>query len=163
MSLLDRANREEMNFIERKRQWRSGMEKPLGRRMFMMIAPIIMLSVFALLAVPYLPKLTAAIQRSMGNGDPVLNLANVGADAPAEPAEPAGPPPSPEQAEAEFYQKAFEAEGFDWTRNPELESSLSEPGLVPDRAVEINPVPVELPIFGSALDPRFAPDEESAE
>src|SRR5690606_11072123 len=58
MSLLDRANREEMNFVERKRQWRSGIEKPLGRRMFVMIAPIIMLSVFALLAVPYLPRLT---------------------------------------------------------------------------------------------------------
>lgn len=152
MSILDRASKEEMNFIERKRQWRSGLDKPMGRRMFVMIAPIIMLSVFALLAVPYLPKLTAAIQRSMGKGDPVLNLADVGADAPPPPAEKAGPPPSPEAAEAAFYQKAFDAEGFDWTRSPEIEGSLAQPQLVPERAIEIRPVPVDLPIFAFELD-----------
>lgn len=146
--MLNQKNREpnfiqkrksEPNFIEKRRQWKSGMEKPLSRRTLMMVLPALILSVFVMMSAPYLKLI---MEQFLQEGDDMsypmlLNTAD------EKVVEKEGPPPDPDKIARDLYRQRLEAEGFDWTKKPEVEGP--DLGFAKEREIPIDPVDVELP------------------
>ncbi len=137
--MYEQRIKKEPNFIEKRRQWKAGIDKPLGKRTVMAALPAIALCVFALMSAPYLHQLMKALVKE-GDSFEATPLSLV--DAPAAP-EIVLPPPSPDAGMAEFYQQQLSAEGFDWRKRPEIEGP--DLSYARERPVVVSPVPVELP------------------
>ena len=56
--------------------------------------------------------------------------------------EKAGPPPNPDAVMRDLYRERLEAEGFDWTKKPEIEGP--DLSFAKERELPINPIDVEL-------------------
>lgn len=154
--MLNQKNREP-NFIEKKRQWRSKMEKPLSRRMLVMLLPALILSVFAIMSVPYL-KLIA--EEFLKEGDMMTMPTQVSLEE-EKVFEKKGPPPSPEAVMREEYRKRLEEEGFDWRKKPELDAvDLS---FAREQEHSVTALEVELPNTMTELQVRSEPTETPPE
>lgn len=144
--MLNQKNREP-NFIEKKRQWKSKVDKPLSRRTLMMILPALILSVFVMMSAPYLKVI---VEEFMNKGDTLRLTLPVDTEGDEEVAEKAGPPPDPDKVLLEQYRKRLEAEGFDWRAKPEFQGEIDYE-LVEGRGLQIEPVDVELPVTMTEL------------
>ena len=138
--MLNRKD-QEPNFIERKREWRGGIDSGLNKRTIILILPAIILGVFVLMAAPYVDDIYKTFVKK---GDKV-HLSEMNTEEEKEAVEKPGPPPNPEQVVAEFHRKRLEEEGFDWRAEPKLE----EPVFIPEEtalpARELKRLAVEVP------------------
>lgn len=136
----------ELNFIERRREWKARIEKPLSRRTFLAMIPALALCVFALLSAPYLDDLLRLFVKK-GEEYQVSQL-NIKDE--TKPEEVAGPPADPEAGLADFYREKFDKEGFDWRQKPQVEG----PDLTyaREKPLPIEPVEVDLPATMSELE-----------
>ncbi|MBC2606883.1 hypothetical protein [Pelagicoccus albus] len=145
--MLNQKNREP-NFIEKRRQWKSKMEKPLSRRTLMMILPALILSVFVMMSAPYLKII---IDEFLNKGTEMstpmeLNIAD------EKKVEKEGPPPDPDAVLRQEYRDKLDAEGFDWRKKPELE--MDPINLAEEKPIDVKPVDVELPNTMTELQSR---------
>lgn len=154
--MMNNRNKE-LNFIEKRRQWKSKMEKPLSRRMLMMVLPAIILSVFVMMSAPYLKLIMDQFLTEGTEMSAPMEL-NLKDDAAVEKA---GPPPDPDAVMRQAYRERLEAEGFDWRAKPELE--LPEISLVQERVHEVKPIDVDLPNTMTELQARSQPAETPSE
>ncbi len=115
--MLAHPDNREPNFIEKRRQWKAGIEKPLSRRSLLAVLPAIALCVFALLAAPYLDDL---LRLFVKKGE-TYELTALSTAELAETAAKEEPPVAPEAGMADFYREKFEREGFDWRQTPTVE------------------------------------------
>ncbi|MBK1879221.1 hypothetical protein [Pelagicoccus mobilis] len=150
--MLNQRNREP-NFLEKKRQWKSKMEKPLSRRMLMMMLPAVILSVFVIMSAPYLKLI---MEQFLEDGDMMsapmeLNLKE------EKVVEKKGPPPNPDAVIREDYRRKLEAEGFDWRKKPEIEGP--DLGFAKEQEHPIEPIDVELPNTMTELQAQSKPAE----
>lgn len=150
-------NKREPNFIERKRQWKSKMEKPLSGRMLLMLMPALILSVFVIMSAPYLKIIIEKFldEDSMITTPSELNLED------EEVVEKAGPPPNPETVMRDEYRKRLEAEGFDWRQKPQIDPVDLSFASEQDHTVEA--IDVELPSTMTELQARSKPAETPSE
>lgn len=139
--------KEEQTFVEKKRQWKAGMDKPMKRSTFFMMLPALIIGVFLLISAPYIRII---MQKVISKKDEIQPHALNIDDAPEkkEKAEEPLPPLSPEAAQARFYQDRYDKEGFDWRSTPEVDAPESEVAV---NAVELSEIPVELPFTMSQL------------
>ncbi|EDY83488.1 hypothetical protein VDG1235_3115 [Verrucomicrobiia bacterium DG1235] len=154
--MLNQKNREP-NFIEKRRQWKSKMDKPLSRRMLIMVLPALVLSVFVMMSAPYLKIM---VEEFMKSGDdmsyPVeLDISD------KKVVEKEGPPPDPDAVLRDEYRKQLEAEGFDWRKKPEVEGP--DLSFARERELPIVPVEVELPNTMTELQSRSKNEEAPSE
>ena len=154
--MLNQRKREP-NFIEKKRQWKSKVEKPLSRRMLLMLMPALILSVFVIMSAPYLKLILEQFlsEDSMITTPAELNLED------EEVVEKKGPPPNPDTVMREEYRKRLEAEGFDWRKKPEVEGPDLSFAREQDHSVE----PIEVDLFQTLteLQTRLEPVETPSE
>ncbi|MDQ8201618.1 hypothetical protein [Pelagicoccus sp. SDUM812003] len=144
--MMNSKLKKEPNFIEKKRQWKSSMEKPLGRRTLIMVLPALVLCVFVMMSAPYIKLI---VEKVMEPGERLhltapLNLK----DEPEAPVK-EGPPPSPEEAMAKFYQDQYDQEGFDWRSKPQVDGP--DLNYAKEKPVEVAPLNVDLPVTVSQL------------
>lgn len=138
--MLNQRNREP-NFIEKKRQWKSKMEKPLSRRTLLMILPALILSVFVIMSAPYLKLI---VEEFVNSGEEMSYPLKVDTEEDKEKSERAGPPPDPDKVLLDQYRARLEAEGFDWRAKPQYEGQI-DLELVEGHEPTLEPVEVELP------------------
>lgn len=136
----------EPNFIEKRRQWKGELDKPVGRRMLMIMLPAIILCVFALMSAPYLK----AIFETFADGEE-LRLKSISLEEPSEPKAAAESPVSPEVSMAQFYRDRYDREGFDWRNKPQVERQATE-HFARDLEIEVSPLGVELPVTMAELE-----------
>lgn len=136
--MLNQKNKEP-NFIEKRRQWKGGMEKPLSRRMLVMLLPAVILSVFVVMSAPYLKLILEEFwdKDKMMSTPSELNLED------EKVVEKEGPPPDPDAVMREEYRKRLDAEGFDWRKKPEVEGP--DLSFAREQELPIEPLAVELP------------------
>ena len=137
----------EPNFIEKRRQWKGGMEKPVGRRTLMMIMPAIILSVFVLLSAPYLHQLF----KTFAGDEKTLNLKSISLEEPEEVKEAPPLPARPEEAMAQYYRDRYDREGFDWRARPEVDPQV-DALYARELEIEVTPLDVELPATMAELE-----------
>lgn len=147
--MLDKLKKEQ-NFIEKRREWKSGIDKPIGRRSLILALPALFLCVFVMMSAPYLKLLVSKFAKS---GDEMnialpLNLDD------AENQERIGPPRSPDNIMLENYREQLEREGFDWRAKPYVDG----PNLnfARDLPIELAPVPIDLPVTMTELERQSA-------
>lgn len=144
--MKERQFKQEPNFIEKRRQWKAGMDKPLGKRTVMAALPAIALCVIALMSAPYLNQLMKAFVKKGNTYEATpLNLEDA---APAP--EIVLPPPSPDLGMAEHYQQQLDAEGFDWRKKPEIEGP--DLSFAREQKLELLPKVVDLPATAHELE-----------
>lgn len=150
--MLNQKNKD-LNFIEKRRQWKSKMDKPLSRRMLIMVLPALVLSVFVMMAAPYIKLMMEKYMR----GGVEMSYPTEMDISETKVVEKAGPPPSPEAVLRQEYRDKLDAEGFDWRKKPEI----PEPDLnfAQERELPIKPVPVDLPNTMTELQARSAGGE----
>lgn len=156
--MLNQKNREP-NFIEKKRQWKSQVEKPLSRRTLLMILPALILSVFVIMAAPYLKVI---VEEFVNRGDDMTISLPIDTEEEKEKAEVAGPPPDPDKVMLEKYRARLEAEGFDWRSKPEFEGEIDYE-LVEGHEPTVEPVEVELPSTIAELNQKSTAPETPTE
>ena len=154
--MLEHHSQREPNFVEKRRQWKAGMEKPMSRRSLLAIMPALALSVFALLSAPYLDDLLKMFSKK-GEEYQVNEISLK--DEP-KPEEIVLPPQDPERGLTEFYREQFDKDGFDWRQKPEIEGP--DLSYARELDIEVKPVEVELPATMSEL-ARQSRNTESTE
>ncbi|MCH6255272.1 hypothetical protein MLD52_01845 [Puniceicoccaceae bacterium K14] len=138
--MLDRKLKQE-NFIDRKRKWKSGMDRKMGPGLLITVLPAIVMCVFLLMAAPYLRVIIFDYLKD--DEKQTLNARKLDlSDAPEKPA-PVVVPGNPEHADAEFYRKLYDEQGIDWREAPVIE--VPEEGNVEQREIAIKPLDVEIP------------------
>ena len=142
--MLNQKNREP-NFIEKRRQWKSKMDKPLSKRTWIMILPALVLSVFVMMSAPYLKIMMEKFMK----GDADMSYPTSLDLSDEKVAEENGPPPSPEAVLRQEYRDQLEAEGFDWRQKPEVAGP--DLGYARERELAVKPIEVELPVTMSEL------------
>lgn len=133
--------KEEQTFVEKKRQWKAGIDKPMKRGTFLMLLPALIIGVFLLISAPYIK----IIMQKLVNPNDEIQLRSLSIeDAPEkkEKTEDAVPPLSPEAAQAKYYQDRYDKEGFDWRSTPEANAPETEVAV---NEIELNEIPVEIP------------------
>tara|TARA_B110000037_G_C16922334_1_gene424927 strand:+ start:202 stop:654 length:453 start_codon:yes stop_codon:yes gene_type:complete len=133
--------REEENFIERRRQWKGGKGFS-GPRMSLTMIPAIVVCVFLLMAAPYLGRIIS--QFGENQQEEVVRPVDTWAETEVAPEVVVEPPINPEMADALFYQKLYDEQGFDWRNKPEIEIQEEAPQV--EEKIKIEPVSVELPV-----------------
>ncbi len=131
-------SKEEPDFIEKRKAWRSKLDKPIGLSMKLTLIPTLILCTFLVLAAPYL-KIIAFKFLDMEKQQVILSI-EMAED--TEPVAPPEPPPNPDIAIAKIYQDLYDKQGFDWRTKPEIEFPVLE--QPPEIQKEIKPVEVEL-------------------
>lgn len=139
--MLDQKLKEE-NFIDRKRQWKSGLDQRMGPSFMLTILPAVVMCVFLLMAAPYIRQIVAKYMT--GDKKEVVQEARKLdiTDAPA-PAAPVAIPGNPEHADAEFYQKLYDEQGVNWRDGPVWEGP--DESAIPEKEIVIEPLDVEIP------------------
>ncbi|MGY8696736.1 MAG: hypothetical protein ACKVGW_21385 [Verrucomicrobiia bacterium] len=120
--------------------WRSRLDKHPGPGMLLTLIPTLLMCTFLVLAAPYLKPIVMRVL----NVEKDYLILNVDLAEDTEPVAPVVPPPNPDLANAEFYQKLYDEQGFDWKNPPKLE--IPEIEYV-EIQKEIKPVEVELPLM----------------
>ena len=133
--MQNKFNREP-NFIERKRQWKGELDKPMKKRTLMMVLPAVILCVFVVMSAPYLKK----IVEIMAEPEPTYDLKALNLEETPEAKTVEGPPPDVEELMAQRVRDELAAQGIDW-QNPPLLPAI-EPRLVERRELRIEPPPV---------------------
>jgi len=124
------------SFIEKRKKWRSSLDKPMGPFTLLTVLPALGLCVFLVLAAPYLKSLLAQFFASQQSEIRPVDVAEETL-APPKPE----PPPSPESVAAALYRQRFEAEGIDWRSPPKLDIPPEPPPPLPE---SLAPKPVEV-------------------
>ncbi len=136
---------EEKNFIEKKREWKGELDKPLKRSTLIVMLPALIIGVFLVMSVPYIKII---MEKVLGE-DVTLDLKSLNLKEAPMRAEKALPPPNPEQKMAEFYRDLYDREGFDWRAVPVAPEQDME--LAQEQPIELAPIEVELPLTESEL------------
>lgn len=110
----------------------------------MTVLPTITVCVFLLMAAPYMQRIVSRL--AQGPKKEVVRSVTT-SDEPAPPPAVVQPPINPELADSLFYQKLYDEQGFDWRSKPVLEIPEEEKGDL--EKIEIEPVPVEIPVVMS--------------
>lgn len=137
-SMLNQKNREP-NFIEKRRQWNSKVQKPFSRRTWLMVLPALILSVFVLMSAPYLKLI---MEEFMQEGDEMTMPVQLNIDE-KEVKKREGPPPSADAVILQDYRASLEKEGFDWRQKPKVEGP--DLSYAREQDLPIEPIAVELP------------------
>jgi len=129
----------DLNFIERRKQWRSDLDKRSSKSLMLTVLPAIIMCLFVVLAAPYIHKMTLAILGDLSEDREIRLIETAEEEVPIEKRV---PPPDADRAIAEYYQKLYEEQGFDWEATPVLE----EPAMAKEaeREIVIRPIEVEL-------------------
>jgi len=120
--------------------------------MLLTLIPTLLMCTFLVLAAPYLKPIVMRVL----NVEKDYLILNVELAEDTEPVAPVTPPPNPDLANAAFYQKLYDEQGFDWRNPPKLEIPEIE---YTEIQKEIKPVEVELPLM---LNVPLAFSEESS-
>ena len=137
--MLERPNKEQ-NFIEKRREWKSGVDKPLGKRTLLLALPALVLCVFVMMSAPYLNLI---VQKYSKEGD-MMNLSlPLTLEDEVEPEEPAGPPPNPDDVMLQLYRERLDKEGVDWRSTPQVAGPNLD--FAKETPIEVVPLDVELP------------------
>lgn len=108
--------------------------------MLLTLIPTLLMCTFLVLAAPYLKPIVMRVL----NVEKDYLILNVEVAEDTESVAPVTPPPNPDLANAEFYQKLYDEQGFDWRNPPKLEIPEIE---YTEIEKEIKPVEVELPLM----------------
>ncbi len=129
---------EEKNFIEKKREWKGELDKPLKRSTLIVMLPALIIGVFLVMSVPYIKII---MEKVLGE-DVTLDLKSLNLkDAPKSVEKPL-PPPNPDQKMAEFYRDLYDREGFDWRSIPVAPEQDME--FAQEQPIELAPIEVEI-------------------
>lgn len=131
---------EEETFIERKRQWKSGMDQKMGPSMMITVLPAIVMCVFLVMAGPYLRQILADF---LSEKPQIQQARQVSLKEAPEKAAAVEVPGNPEHADAEFYQKLYDEQGINWREKPVMEEPEKE--ALKFDPIEIKPIDVEIP------------------
>jgi hypothetical protein len=108
--------------------------------MLLTLIPTLLMCTFLVLAAPYLKPIVMRVL----NVEKDYLILNVELAEDKELVAPVTPPPNPDLANAAFYQKLYDGQGFDWRNPPKLEIPEIE---YTEIQKEIKPVEVELSLM----------------
>lgn len=127
----------EETFIDRKRAYRSRLDKPVGPSLMITVLPSIVICLFVIMAAPYMKRIVDKFILKPENQ--VIRSIDVTAE--TETVAETGPPPSADAVILEITKRRLKEEGFDIHTKPSLEmptASRERP------QVEIKPLPLLL-------------------
>ncbi|MEM9157879.1 MAG: hypothetical protein AAGB46_02430 [Verrucomicrobiota bacterium] len=140
MSLLGKQS--EPNFIDKRRVWKSDLDRKRTRGMLLASIPAIVLCLFVVLSAPFIARvLSEFISTDYGEEKEAYRIDTAEETAPIEKQ---APPRNPDLVIAEIYQKKFDEEGFDWRAKPVLETPVVE--AAPEKKRELQMMNVEIPL-----------------